>query len=312
MEEKDNLEKAMTLMSSALKQYEDGKFDVAEHSRREANKLFDEIAQEMSTQDGMDKMRFGESRNFGMLYSIFEANTKNLYVNGKDKLAKVVNTIKSNPVLLSEFKTYNTFMNPTGVENPDVYVNEAVSLTERHTVKELKENNVMLLNTLRELGLNENVETSQEDIELYEDIEYVITSKPDLRNICEYSHVKRRLSECVRDRNREGKENQSGDMKTCVDEAYEALSSKYSDELNEDEIRLIESVSGNEKEAERVFNETRDNLISKIRKELSESEDFEKERWISLLENVKSKTYAKKTALVDIAELLEAGNTFEN
>lgn len=312
MEEKDNLEKAMTLMSSALKQYEDGKFDVAEHSRREANKLFDEMAQEMSTQDGMDKMRFGESRNFGMLYSIFEANTKNLYASDKDKLAKVVNTIKSNPVLLSEFKTYNAFLNPTGVENPNAYVNEAVSLTERHTIEELKENNVKLLNTLRELGLNENVEASPEDIELYEDIEYVITNKLDLRNICEYSHVKKRLSECVRDRNTEINENHSDGVKTSVYEAYEALSTKYGEELNEDEIRLVESVSGNDKEAERVFNETRDSLVSKIKKELSESEGSEKQRWSSLLENVKSKTYNKKTALVDIAEMLEAGDVFNN
>ncbi len=311
MEEKDNLEKAMTLMSSALKQYEDGKFDVAEHSRREANKLFDEMAREMSTQDGVDKMRFGESRNFGMLYSIFEANTKSLYANGKDKLAKVVSTIKSNPVLLSEFKTYNAFVNPTGVENPDVYVNEAVSLAERHTVKELKENNVMLLNTLRELGLNENVCPSPEEIELYEDIEYVITNQPDLRNICEYSQVKRRLSESVRDRNTENKENHSERMKTSVDEAYEALSSKYGEELNEDEIKLVESISGNEKEAERVFNETRDKLVSKIKKELTESETNDKQRWNSLLESINSKTYNKKTALVDIAEMLEAAEVFD-
>jgi recombinational DNA repair ATPase RecF len=156
------------------------------------------------------------------------------------------------------------------------------------------------------------VETSPEEIGLYEDIEYVITNKPDLRNICEYSHVKKRLSECVKERNTEIKENYSDGVKTSVDEAYEALSSKYGEELNDDEIRLVESVSGNDKAAERVFNETRENLISKIKKELSESEGSEKQRWSSLLENVKSKTYNKKTALVDIAEMLEAGDVFNH
>ncbi len=311
MEEKDNLEKAMTLMSSAIKQYEEGKFDVAEHSRREANKLFDEMAREMSTQDGVDKMRFGESRNFGMLYSIFEANTKELYSTNKDKIVKVVNTIKSNPVLLSEFKTYNAFVNPTGVENPEAYVNEAVSLTERHTVNELKENNVKLLNTLRELGLNENVEVSPEEIELYENIEFVITNRPEITNIYEYSVVKKRLCESVEERNTENKEKSVQGMKTSVDEAYEALSAKYGEELNEDEIKLVESLSGNAKDAERVFNETRDKLVSKIRKELTESEGTDKQRWNTLLEGIKSKTYDRKTALVDIAEMLEAADVFD-
>ena len=194
MEEKDNLEKAMTLMSSALKQYEEGKFDLAEHSRREANKLFDEMAQEMSTQDGLDKMRFGESRNFGMLYQILENNSKTLYANGKDKLGKVVNLIKSNPVLLSEFKTYNAFTNPTNVENPETYVNEAVSLAVRHTTKELKEANSKLLSEYRKLNLDESVETTQDELELFEDIEYVITNMPKLDNINEYTNVKKRLS----------------------------------------------------------------------------------------------------------------------
>lgn len=308
MEEKDNLEKAMTLMSSALKQYEEGKFDLADHSRREANRLFDETADELSTQDGVDKMRFGECRNFGMLYSIFEANTKKLYANGKDKLVKVVSTIKSNPVLLSEFKTYNAFINPIGVENPETYVNEAVSLAERYNTKDLKENNIKFLNTLRQLGLNEKVGVSPEDIELYEDIEYVITNRPDITNITEYSEVKKRLSECVRDRN---VEKTVYATKTSVEEEYDKLSSKYSDKLNEDEIKLVESLSKNAKDAERVFNETRNNLMNKINKEISESDGADKQRWNSLLESIKAKTYNKKTALVDIAEMLEADGVFD-
>ncbi len=311
MEEKDNLEKAMTLMSSALKQYEEGKFDVADHSRREANKLFDGMSNELSTQDGVDKMRFGESRNFGMLYSIVEANSKELYTKDKSKLKKIVETIKTNPVLLSEFKTYNAFANPVNVENPETYVNEAVNLAERHTTNELKENNMKFLETLRQLKLNENVETNPEDIELYEDVEYVITNRPDITNITEYSGVKKRLCERVEERNTVNEEESVKDMKTSLDEAYEALSSKYGDELTEDEIKLVESLSGNTKDAERVFNETRNSLIGKIRKELSESEGSEKQRWNSLLESVKSKTYNKKTALVDIAEMLEAADVFE-
>lgn len=311
MEEKDNLEKAMTLMSSALKQYEEGKFDVAEHSRQEANKIFDEINDEMSTQDGMDKMRFGESRNFGMLYSIFEANAKNMYANDKKKLVKMVDAFKNNPILLSEFKTYNAFLNPNGVTNAEAYVNEAVQLTEHYTVNELKKANIALLAKMRKLGLDENVCPSSEEIGLYEDIEYVITNKPDITNITAYSGVKHRLSECVKERNTDTKATSSEELKQSIDEAYDNLSSKYNEELTKDEIELVESLSGDEKKAEKHFNEVKEGLLKRINKELIGSNNIDKARWNALKESIQSKSYNKQTALIDMAEMIEASGIIE-
>lgn len=311
MEEKDNLEKAMTLMSSALKQYEEGKFDVAEHSRQEANKIFDEINNEMSTQDGMDKMRFGENRNFGMLYSIFENNSKKLYTNNQNQIVEIVNTIKNNPILVSEFKTYNAFLNPMGVTNPEEYVNEAVQLTERFSPNVIKEANTLLLSTIRNLHLDENTCPSAEDIALYEDIEYVITNKPDITNISAFANVKRRLSECVRERNTEIKTTSSEELKETIDEAYDSLSSKYNKELTKDEIELVESLSGDEKKAEKHFNNVKEGLLKRISKELNVSEGIDKQRWNKLKESIQSKSFNKQTALIDMAEMIEASGIIE-
>lgn len=311
MEEKDNLTKAITLMSSALKQYDEGRFDVAEHSRREANKFFDEVADEMSTQDGQDKMRFGESRNFGMLYSIYESNTLNLYSENKAGLAKLTNTIKTNPVLLSEFKTYNALMNPENVENPEAYVNEAVSLAERHSLKEITEANTILLSELRSLGLNENVDFSEDELQLCEDVEYIITNKPDVTNINAYSSVKRRLTENVKDRNVVSESKTKEEMKQAVDEAYDSLSKKYGEELTKDEIELVEVFSGNDTKAERKFNEVKEGLVRKVSKEIEASDGTERKRWESLKESIESKKYDKRTALIDVAEMLEAVSVIE-
>ena len=311
MEEKDNLTKAMTLMTSALKQYDEGKFDMAEHSRQEANKLFDEVKNEMSTQDGMDKMRFGESRNFGMLYRIYEDNALDFYAKDREKLVKLTETIRKNPVLLSEFKTYQAFLDPNGVENTESYVNEAVNLTERHDVRTLKKANTEFLSTMRELGLNENVLFSPEEIQLFEDIEYVITNIPDITNINRYMNVKKSLRECVEQRNTNGGRN-SDEMKQAVDEAYQGLSNKYGSELTKDEIELVESMTSDDKKAERRFYEVKEGLLRKIGKEIETSNENDKIRWNTLKENIQSKNYSKPTALVDMAEMLEAAGVFED
>lgn len=312
MEEKDNLEKAMTLMSQALKQYEEGKFDLAEHSRTEANRLFDEMSEDMSTQEGMDKMKFGESRNFGMLYSILEANSKKMYASNLKSLARIAEEIRRNPVLLSEFRTYNAFTNPTNVQDAEAYVNEAVSLAERHTKSELKMANSKLLSEYRKLGLDENVESLSDDLELYEDIEYVITHKPDITNINRYAEVKKHLSESVRDRN----VNETGigkhELGETIENAYGSLADKCNEELNRDEIALVEEICASKDGGERKFNEIKEGLARKISAEIASSEGSERERWSKLMESVLSKTYSKSTALVNIAEMIEADSVFDN
>ena len=36
-----------------MKQYEEGKFDIADNNRREANRLFDEASESLSTEEGL-------------------------------------------------------------------------------------------------------------------------------------------------------------------------------------------------------------------------------------------------------------------
>ena len=184
-------------------------------------------------------------------------------------------------------------------------------MAERHTISDLKEANMKFLSTIREIGLNENVCPSPEEIELYEDIEYVITNKPDITNIVGYSNVKKRLSECVEERNINGNTTSSEELKNSVDEAYNALSSKYNTELTKDEIELVESMTGDEKKAERRFNEVKEGLLKRINKEIIGSNDTDKARWNTLKESIQSKSYDKKTALIDMAEMIEASGIIE-
>ena len=100
-------------------------------------------------------------------------------------------------------------------------------------------------------------------------------------------------------------------LKHTVEEAYENLSKKYGEELTKDEIELVESFSNDDSKAERKFNELKEGLIKKITTEMEKSESLEKKRWEDIRKNVSEKVYNKKTALIDVAEMLEAASVIE-
>ena len=309
MEEKEiTIESALSTMSEALKQYEEGRYDTAEHTRQLANEMFDKISAKMSTEDGRDEMVYGECRNFGMLYKVFESNTKCMYESesGKKSIAKLTRLIKSNPVLLSEFKTYNAYLNPVNVSDAKEYVSEVIKLSEKHSKKELKVNNEIMLNAIRGEGLEENVGFEEDEIELYEAIESTITSTPKIENVNSHINTLNLLSECVSERNINKNTKTASE---CLSEAYKAISEKYSEVINEDERKLVEKITTQPDKGELMFNKYRNDILEQISKELFKSEGVDKEGWKQVKENVENKTFNPKTAVIDIAEMIEIGNT---
>lgn len=311
MEEKEiTIESALSTMSEALKQYEEGKYDTAEHTRKLANEMFDKVSSKMSTEEGRDDMMYGECRNFGMLYKILESNTKLMYESeeGRKSIAKIARLIKSNPVLLSEFKTYNTYLNPVNVTDAKEYVSEAIKLSEKHSKKELKVNNQIMLDTIRGEGLEENVNFDEDEIAVYEAIENTISSKPKIENVNSHINTLNLLSECVAERNIT-KDNKTASER--LSEAYRAISEKYADVINEDEIKLVEKIATQPDKGESMFNKYRKEILERVEKEIVTSEGVDKEGWKQVRENVEKKTFNPKNAVVDIAEMIEIGNTLK-
>lgn len=311
MEEKEiTIESALSTMSEALKQYEEGKYDTAEHTRRLANEMFDKVSAKMSTEDGRDDMMYGECRNFGMLYKILESNTKYMYETeeGRKSIAKIAKLIKTNPVLLSEFKTYNAYLNPINVTDAKEYVSEAIKLSEKHSKKETKVNNQIMLDTIRGEGLDENVDFDEEEIAVYEAIESTIISKPKIENVNSHINTINLLSECVSERNINKEEKTASER---LSEAYSVISDKYSDIVNEDEVKLIEKISTQNDKGESIFNKYRKEILESVEKELVKSEGIDKEGWRQVKENVENKVFNPKSAIVDIAEMIEIRNTLK-
>jgi hypothetical protein len=310
---KNNIEtkinKGVELLKEAITQYDLGNTSNAYQIYTEANKYLQEAYQKSNTVEGQNDIKYGDNRNFGVLYKIFESNQRNL-LNDKSnthKINKIMNLIKENKVLFNQFLTYNAFTNPTNVENVTEYVNEAVSLAKFYTPDTLKKHNNILLNLIKESQLDENVIISDDEYQMFENIEYILTHPKNYNNINEMTKIKSFLCEQVSDNNFIKND------KTNIDEQYNhevnSIIKEHQSKLNEDEIKLINDVTNNPKKAKKLFNENKTCVIDLLNEEIKNGNDVDE--WKTILENINNKEFNQKTALIDIAELIELKNTLK-
>ena len=200
----DNLQKGMTLMEQALKKYADGDIKAGDKDREFANEFLDKYSKEMDTEEGQMNGLYGESRNFGIIYNVFEQNFDNIYQNNNKQVIKeVYDLIKSNQLLNEQFKIYDMFEKAKDVENAKEFVNEASELIKHYDKKQIKENNEKLINIIRKNKLNEYVDIPEETENLYEAIEYVMLNKKNFNNVNDFIKAQNVIAEHIEKINKE-------------------------------------------------------------------------------------------------------------
>lgn len=303
-----NIDKGIKLLNEALKRYEQGEYSSAYKAYQEAGGFLTEADNRAKTNEGKISLKYGGNRNFGMIYKIFESNTKELLRNkaSQKKLKNIMGLIRENKVLNDEFNAYNAFTNPINVENPDEYVNEAMSLITRYSKKTIRENNEKLINLFQEYKLNENISVDDNEIELFENIEYLILHNKDFKNINKYNEIQHKLCEYVTENNNILTESKN------IDDLYEdklnEFVNKHEKELTQDEVNLIMEVKDPVK-AKKLFNKYKTEVTSLVNEQIKEGKDAES--WNEILNKIGSKVYEHKTALTDIAEFIEIKNEIE-
>lgn len=303
-----NIDKGIKLLNEALKRYEQGEYSSAYKAYQEAGGFLTEADNRAKTNEGKISLKYGGNRNFGMIYKIFESNTKELLRNkaSQKKLKNIMGLIRENKVLNDEFNAYNAFTNPINVENPDEYVNEAMSLITRYSKKTICENNEKLINLFQEYKLNENISVDDNEIELFENIEYLILHNKDFKNINKYNEIQHKLCEYVTENNNILTESKN------IDDLYEdklnEFVNKHEKELTQDEVNLIMEVKDPVK-AKKLFNKYKTEVTSLVNEQIKEGKDVES--WNEILNKIGSKVYEHKTALTDIAEFIEIKNEIE-
>ena len=312
-------QKGSTLMQQALKKLVDGDIEGFEKDREEANRYFDLFYQSVSSEEGkinmMNEQMYGKTRNFGIIYNVFEQNISNICQNPNEQNKKIIKEgfklIKSNPLLTEQFKIYDMFEKAHDIEDAKEFVNEASSIIKNFNKKEVKQINEKFINFMRKNKLDEYVEIPEETENLYEAIEYIMLNKKNYNNIKDFIKAQNVIAEHIN--------------KNDINEKKEVLTfDKFKDNLNQEEVKLEEGLNADEKEIlnlfmdkntnkRKLFEDNKRNTILKIKKAIETANEEDKEAWNKIYENVNSKNYSEVMSenVLNYAEMLEISNTIE-
>ena len=311
----DNLQKGSTLMQQALKKFAEGDFESGENDRKEANRYFDMLNAEINSEAGKMSQLYGESRNFGIIYNVFEQNIADVY---QDKDKKMIikegfNLIKNNRILNEQFKIYDMFEKIDKVENAKEFVNEAVSLIKHFDKQEIKENNEKLIRFIKKNKLDEYVEIPEETENLYEAIEYIILNEKKLDNINDFIKAQNVIVEHIQNDKETINENEEkmtfDDFKSKLEKQEEELN----ENINEDEKKLLDMFVNPKTNKKVIFENYKKQTLEKINDMIQSSENEDKDSWNKIYESVNSKVYSDKMTqnIINCAEMLDICNTIE-
>ena len=292
--------KGAVLMKSALEKYGKGDFEGGDTDRKEANKYFDSAEQQVNAEEEKRTNLYGESRNFGIIYKVIEENTKGLLENNEKRnaYAMIIKLIRENKTLKKQFSIYEALKNAENVDYPEIFVNDVINAScDGLTKKNIIESNEKLLQLISESKLDELVDIEDEEMNLYESIEYLITNKPKLSNMAEYSNAKGIVAEYVKRhavKTNDGKELTESDYRKKLKEITE----KYSNGITESEMELIKLVEDTD-DKEALFEMKKAEALNCIKESAGDDEGDD------VIQQLNEKTYNPKTIISDIAEFCE-------
>lgn len=311
----DNSRKGSVLMQQALKKLADGDVEGFERDREEANRYFDMFYSEINSEQGKLTQLYGESRNFGIIYNVFEQNIDNLI--GSEKGKKIIKEgyelIKNNKILNEQFNIYDLFEKTNKPYNAKDFVNESVSILKKYNKDEIKENNEKFINFIKQNKLDEYVEIPEETENLYEAIEYVILNKKNIHNINEFLKAQNTIVEYIE---RDKEEINENIKKATFEDFKEKLDEKQQEideNINEEEKKLLDMFTNSKTNKRQMFEDYKRNTLNKINEAMKNSEEGDLESWKKVYENINSKVYSDKLSenIVSCAEMLEICSTIE-
>ena len=301
----DDYSKGAILMQSALKKYANGDFEGGNIDRQKANEFYDSA--KMATNAEVEKINslYGESRNFGVIYRVIEENTNGLYKDKEKRKAfkGIIKLLKEDKTLNTQFMVYNVLKNPKNVDNVQSYVDEAFNLAKSNiNEKKIRESNEKLLKAVQKANLFEYVDIDDDEMELYENVEYLLLNNATFQNLSEWSAAKAKVRGYVTNHNlNESKEDHSTNaFNTKLNE----IAGKYADSLTDDEMKLITKIYESQ-DKKSLFEQTKHEAINMLTEYAKSSPEADKDEVASIVERISRKQFNEKTLVSDIAELTE-------
>ena len=310
-----NSEKGSVLMQQALKKYAKGDFEGGDKDRAEANRYYDLASAEINSDAGKMTQLYGESRNFGIIYNVFEQNIENLWNTkaGKKIVKECYNLIKTNKVLNEQFKIYDMFEKAQNVEDVKDFVNEASNIVKTFDKKIVRENNEKLIKFIRDKKLDEYVDIPEETENLYEAIEYLVLHKKTYDNVNDFVKAQNVITEhIIKNQKNNIVENKltSVEFEDKIEEAEKEINENINQEEKTLLDRFLTTKNQNKKE---VFENYKRKTLRKIREMIENSEDSDKSQWNKIYENVSSKNFSENMSenITNCAEMMEICSTID-
>ena len=310
-----NSEKGSVLMQQALKKYAKGDFEGGDKDRAEANRYYDLASAEINSEAGKITQLYGESRNFGIIYNVFEQNIENLWgtKEGKKIIKECFNLIKSNKVLNEQFKIYDMFEKAQNVDDVRDFVNEASNIVKTFDKKIVMENNEKLIKFIRDKKLDEFVDIPEETENLYEAIEYIVLNKKTYDNVNDFVKAQNVITEhIIKNQKNNIVENKitSAEFENKIEEVENEINEK----INQDEKKLLDGfLTNNKQNKKEVFENYKRKTLRKIKEMIENSEDSDKAQWDNIYENVSSKNFSESMSenITNCAEMMEICDTID-
>ena len=310
-----NSEKGSVLMQQALKKYAKGDFEGGDKDRAEANRYYDLASAEINSEAGKMTQLYGESRNFGIIYNVFEQNIENLWdtKDGKKIIKECYNLIKSNKVLNEQFKIYDMFEKAQNVEDVKDFVNEASNIIKTFDKKLVMENNEKLIKFIRDKKLDEYVDIPEETENLYEAIEYIVLNKKTYDNVNDFVKAQNVITEHII-KNQKNNIVENNLTSAEFENKIEEVEKEITENINQEEKTLLDRFLTNKKQNKKeVFENYKRKTLRKIREMIENSEDSDKSQWNKIYENVSSKNFSENMSenITNCAEMMEICSTID-
>lgn len=310
-----NSEKGSVLMQQALKKYAKGDFEGGDKDRAEANRYYDLASAEINSDAGKMTQLYGESRNFGIIYNVFEQNIENLWNTkaGKKIVKECYNLIKTNKVLNEQFKIYDMFEKAQNIEDVKDFVNEASNIIKTFDKKLVMENNEKLIKFIRNKKLDEYVDIPEETENLYEAIEYLVLHKKTYDNVNDFVKAQNVITEhIIKNQKNNIVENKltSVEFEDKIEEAEKEINENINQEEKTLLDRFLTTKNQNKKE---VFENYKRKTLRKIKEMIESSEDSDKSQWNKIYESISSKNFSEDLSenITNCAEMMEICSTID-
>lgn len=303
----DIYKKASVLMQGALKKYAEGNFEAGDKERQQANELYDMANKYIDMESSKMDTLYGESRNFGIIYTVIEENAPKWFLNKKNNKAfkELSKIIKEDNILKTQFDVYNALNSLDEGVDASRYVSEVLNNVPLLSRKNIVESNQKLIGLIKKYNADELVPISDKKAELYESIEYLITHKKNIGNTADFLRHQDRISKYLSE-NVVSKKEKSTDMDRFVSEKMNKISEAYNNELNDYEKRIVEDMAYSGWDIQKAFENVRHDLKESLCNVIAESEDNETQgRWSRILKQVNNMKYAENNAIDDIIKLYE-------